>query len=297
MENYFSHLIKRIAARFDRTLTEIKDSLNLSPKDISWKIRWRMRNDRNPLFIEIQDKYKVKEYASARGVKSADTYYVTDKPETIPFDSLPDKYFIKANHGCKWNILYSENEFFLYGDGEDLIGRNNTSTYKLTREECVQYCNSWMSTIYSKREWAYQFITPKIMIEETLIQYNGGELMDYRCFTFNGKVGAIYLDSATFNIYNQKVFVDSTWKELKFTNDRELRPYILPEKPENLSEIVDIAERLGQGLDFVRVDLYNTTRGIVLGEMSIYPMAGKPNSPTPDLQFNKWLGDHWILPG
>ena len=135
------------------------------------------------------------------------------------------------------------------------------------------------------------------MIEETLIQYNGGELMDYRCFTFNGKVGAIYLDSATFNIYNQKVFVDSTWKELKFTNDRELRPYILPEKPENLSEIVDIAERLGQGLDFVRVDLYNTTRGIVLGEMSIYPMAGKPNSPTPDLQFNKWLGDHWILPG
>lgn len=274
------------------------DVLSLNPKDFSWKIRWRMKNDRNPFFIVVQDKYKVKEYAKERGVNSAQLYYVTDKPETIPFDSLPDNYFIKANHGCKWNILCKDRELYLYGDGEDLIGRKNVSKHKLTREECIQHCASWLKTVYSKREWAYQYIAPRrIMVEEALAQYNGGELVDYRCFTFYGKVKAVYVDSATTSIYHQKIFVDPTWHEIKIKNPRQTRPFVLPDKPENFQEIIDAAERLGKDFDFIRIDLYNTTRGVILGEMSVYPMAGESVQPTPDAGFNKWLGDQWTLPG
>ena len=67
-------------------------------------------------------------------------------------------------------------------------------------------------------------------------------------------------------------------------------------RPENLQEMINTAEKLGERIDFVRVDLYNTTRGVVLGEMTIYPEAGMLNRPTVDKFFNNWLGDQWILP-
>jgi hypothetical protein len=295
-ENSNNSLIKHFSSRLEWELSRFLDLFPLTPRDFSWKVRWRMRYDRNPLFIVVQDKYRVKEFAKECGVKSAEVYFVTDKPETILFDSLPDNYFIKANHGCKWNILCKDRELYLYSDGEDLVGRKNISNNKMTREECVQYMTSWVNTIYSKREWAYHYIAPKIIVEEALVQYSGGELVDYRCFTFNGKVKAVYVDSATTSIYHQKIFVDSNWRELAIKNPNQTRPFVLPEKPENFQEIIDAAERLGKDLDFVRADFYNTTRGVILGEMSIYPMGGVSMQPTPDARFNKWLGDQWALP-
>lgn len=226
-----NRLSGKILVRARWTSTVLLDLLNLNPKDMSWKIRWRMKHDRNPLFIVVQDKYRVKEYAKERGVKTAEMYHVTDNPETIPFDSLPDNYFIKANHGCKWNILCKDRELYLYSDGEDIVGRKNVSKNKITREECVQICRTWLKTVYSRREWAYQHIVPMLMVEEVLFQQDGGELMDYRCFTFNGKVKAIYFDSATFSSNKQLTFVDPNWQELKFIHKHEKQPYVLPEKP------------------------------------------------------------------
>lgn len=70
----------------------------------------------------------------------------------------------------------------------------------------------------------------------------------------------------------------------------------LPTKPYTFQEMVRIAEILGRELDFVRIDLYDTTAGIVLGEMTFYPEGGRVNSPTHDPAFNLWLGQQWTLP-
>ena len=92
------HNIAAYKLRYNWFVLYLKDILGRTPIDFSWKIRWRMRHDRNPLFTEIQDIYKVKAYAKARGVISAEVFHVTDDPETIDFDSLPKEFFIKANH-------------------------------------------------------------------------------------------------------------------------------------------------------------------------------------------------------
>lgn len=89
------NLMKRILTRVERVSVSAMDFLNISSKDISWKIRSRMKNDRNPLFITLQDKFKVKDYARERGVETAETYYVTDDPDTIPFDTLPILFSLK----------------------------------------------------------------------------------------------------------------------------------------------------------------------------------------------------------
>ena len=73
--------------------------------DLAAKIRWRMKYDRNPLLTRLQDKLAVKKYAAEMGVPSAKVLFETQNPATIPFDELPEKCFIKANHGRNCNIL------------------------------------------------------------------------------------------------------------------------------------------------------------------------------------------------
>lgn len=80
--------------------------------DLAAEIRRRMKYDRNPLITWLQDKLAVKKYAAKMGVPSAKVLFETVKPETIPFDELPEKCFIKANHGRNWNILKYEGRFW-----------------------------------------------------------------------------------------------------------------------------------------------------------------------------------------
>src|SRR5690606_10919782 len=88
-----------------------------SSLDLGAKIRWRMRRDRRPLLVTLQDKFAVRHYAAERGVATAPLLHVTGHPEDIPFESLPDQYMIKANHGCAWNIMGSKGQLHRYADG------------------------------------------------------------------------------------------------------------------------------------------------------------------------------------
>jgi len=277
-------------------LIDLVDMLFITPRDFSWKMRWRMRHDRNPIFVELLDKYRVKQHAWNLGVQTAETFFVTDQPETIPFDTLPASCFLKANHGCRWNILHKDHEFYMYGDGKDFSDPRNVSKYILTREEVVHRCKTWLATTHSTRQWAYQHIKPLILVEEVLLQRGGGELKDYKFYTFYGNVKLVKIFSPTSRRHHEEILLDANWKPIQLSSRRDKNTLLIPPKPESYQEMLGIVQKLGENLDFVRVDLYDTTRGVILGEMTIYPLAGRFNSPTPDPNFNRWLGDQWILP-
>lgn len=44
--------------------------------------------------------------------------------------------------------------------------------------------------------------------------------------------------------------------------------------PNNLDEMIAIAEKLSRGLKFLRVDLYNVNGRIYFGELTFYPAGG-----------------------
>jgi hypothetical protein len=284
---------KKIKLGFKREYARIMDSLKLSPQDFSWKIRQRMKYDHNPDYIEVLDKYQVKSYAKSRGVQTAEVYYVTTEPETIPFDMLPEKYFLKANHGCAWNILYEGGNYYNWASGEAIVERDLSKSI-MSQDEIIRLCQSWMKTTYSKKQWAYQHIEPKIMAEEKLESSDGEALVNYRCFVFDGMVKVINHDSPMYPM-GVDLFVDVNWKPIDMPKHFEKPPEILPKKTDGHIELVKTAEKLGIGFDFVRVDLYDTTKGIVLGEMTVYPEAGEMNTPSTDPAFNQWLGDQWVL--
>jgi hypothetical protein len=254
--------------------------------DFSAKVRWRMRCDRNPLFLILQDKYSVREFARAKEVPTAKLLFVTDKPEEIPFDYLPPHYFIKATHGSGWNILCFNKEHYYYGHGDNFLNKNGSllifesaSNYLISKYRVIDICKKWLKTTYSIKEWAYQFINPKIIVEELLFSPFENILFNYSLFTFNGQVKAIRLDSVPFMKYLDGFLFDTNWNVMAPVKEKGLSRSFLPQKPDRLGELLDMAGRLGENIDFVRVDLYDTSRGIVLGEMTIYPDAGAVDSP------------------
>lgn len=271
------------------------------PRDFASKVRWRMAFDRNPLFPVLQDKVRLRGFAKERGVACADLLHVTEDPADLPFDTWQADVFIKANHGCGWNLLVHRGDIFYFGDGRDLAGPDGAlhlpRSQRISRAQCVDICRRMLDTRYPGQEWAYSRIPPRIFAERRLYPPAGGELLDHRLFTFAGKVRAIGLGSSRYRSRGLNVYLDPEWKPFPLTAYGEAQPDPLPDRPGDLADLIAAAERLGAGLDFLRVDLYRTSEGIRLGELTLYPSGGAHGRPTACPRFNTWLGDQWRLPG
>jgi len=257
--------------------------------------------ERNPRFVELVDKCKVKDFARSRGVDTAKSLFVTDRPERIPFEDLPADYFIKANHGWRWNILCSESRHRFFGDGSGLVSKTNSECDRtsdrgefLTHAQVLGLCTDWLGRKHSRHEWAYHQVAPKILVEERLVPAVGDELRDYRMYTFGGTVKVIGIGSPSHRKNRSNVLFDPSWNPIDLSSyEREGRPERLPEKPGNLSRLIGAAECIGEEIDFARIDLYDTTKGIMLGEITLYPEAGIRSTPTSCPKFNRWLGKQW----
>ena len=65
------------------------------------------------------------------------------------------------------------------------------------------------------------------------------------------------------------------------------------EFPPNMEQILEIGDRLGQGFDFIRVDLYNPGGRVLYGELTSLPMGGvRPFNP---LICDRMFGQEWNL--
>ena len=285
------------------TVQEIREKLpGYLAVDLAAIIRWRKRFDRNPLFVRVQDKFAVREYAAERGVATAEVLHATDDPGTIPFTDLPSSYMIKATHGSGWNILCLNSQHYLFGDGTDFVEllesqdpMSAPGQRRLSREEVVEVCQGWLRTAFMPAEWAYRHIPPRIVIEPRLTQRRGSELLDYRFYTFDGVVKAVNVDSPRYVRDKLEAVFDADWNLVELSRNDEVVPDVLPAEPETLADMTAAAGRLGKGLGFARIDIYDTAGGIILGEITIYPQAGGRGTPTLCPHFNRWLGDQWAL--
>jgi hypothetical protein len=268
---------------------------------IAAKIRWRMAYDRNPLLPVLQDKLAVKRYAAEKGVPSAKVIFQTDNPASIPFAELPLNCFIKANHGRNWNILKYGTRFVYFGSGHtatDMNGFYNlsaTGVKELHPEDIIKITSEWINTCYCHEEWAYEKIVPAIFAEEIVEPEPGKETLDFRLYTFRGKVALINIGSPSMRKKKENIFFDANWQKITLKNNFEKEPAIIPDKPPFLREMVESAERLGRDVDFVRIDFFAGHQQFYVGEMTLYPFGGKDNRPTSDHEMNLFLGRQWKM--
>ena len=100
------------------------------------------------------------------------------------------------------------------------------------------------------------------------------ELKDYKFFCFNGKVKCFKIDFGRF-VEHHANYYSPEGKLLPFGEKGFLpAPNHKEVMPDNLTDMIKVAEELSKGFKFLRVDLYNVKGRIYFGELTFYPAAG-----------------------
>jgi hypothetical protein len=116
---------------------------------------------------------------------------------------------------------------------------------------------SWFDVDYAvlTGEWNYRGLRPKIIIEPFLT-LNGGVSHDVRFFVYQGKVRVIEVYCGRYRNPTMDFF-DAGWNAIpNIRASRYGRSRTPISRPEKLPAMLEIAERIGRELSFVRVDFF-----------------------------------------
>ncbi len=246
----------------------MKKKLNLkNPQTLNEKMMYLKLNKYwNQQFVaDCADKYAVRKTITESGCPELliELYGAWDKVEDIDWDSLPNKFAIKCNHGSGYNIICTDKATF------DIEGAKR----KLA---------TWMKESYGvekAEQGIYSKIHRKIIAEKFIETADGKPPRDYKFFCSYGEVKFLFV--ASDRVDNQTKFdyyyPDWTWIPVK--NQHENVGPI--EKPKMLDEMMRYASILSKNLPLVRVDLYNEGEQIIFGELT-FTHFGCLNSFDPD---------------
>ncbi|MBN1299523.1 MAG: hypothetical protein JW997_07545 [Actinobacteria bacterium] len=267
-----------------------------NPRSFNEKILYKKFYDRNPLLPIVSDKYRVREYIeSVLGQKKAQKIlvpllYVTDNPQTIPFEELPKEYIIKPNHASGLLII-AENQ---YGKKKYTVVKHKVIKIlydsRGTRQEIIDICRGWLLKPHEfyRHEWAYQKIRRKIIIEKLLRDERGKIPSDYKLSMFHGKCDNITVFNDRYDDLNMGRYTHQ-WSPIYVEGKIKWTKY--QEKPKKLSEMIQLAATLAKPFDYIRVDLYLLGNYIYFGELTNYPMSGA--IPLNPVSYDLELGSKW----
>ncbi|HXX09033.1 MAG TPA: ATP-grasp fold amidoligase family protein [Pseudolabrys sp.] len=193
----------------------------------------------------VGDEYNVPTIAVLRSIDEARAY------------SFPSQCCIKPTH--------SSGEIILRKGGEP-----------------IEYnkIESWFSQNYyrSGREANYRLLKPKVIVEP-IIFANETTLVEYKMFCSYGEPRLIRTTEDSLGDNRCNLF-DVEWNSMPFAFRRENSPK--PQsRPVNLLDMINIAKKLSEPFNFIRVDLYSNNKRIYVGELTHCPgNAMNPFIPT-----------------
>ena len=231
------------------------------------KLQWFKLYDRNPRFTDLVDKYKVKEIVADKIGEEyiIKTLGIYNKFNEIDFEKLPNRFVIKTTHDSGGVVVCKDKTTFNFKEAKKKINKS------LKRN----YYNMW-------REWPYKNVPHKIIIEEFMQDDNSEFLSDYKLQCFDGKVDNILVCVDRFTETGVKYhYFDTAWNYLPYC------PYpginsenVNIEKPKQLQEMIEIAEKLSKGFAQIRVDLYIVNEHVYFGELTLSSNAGVDDTIT-----------------
>lgn len=241
---------------------------------------------RDPVMLACTDKLEVRKYVKDKGLEEilVPLHQVAEGWEEIDFEKLPEKFAIKTSDG---------------GGGHEVIVCPDKKA--LNKEDFLKTLRGWMEAPKPKkhiaREWAYQNGLPRRILVEQILEDPvdpSKDIDDFKFFCFNGKYKIMQLHKDRRG--NHKA---GFWDEnLNFIeNVNILYPTFdkdVPKLPDNIKEMVEVAEKLSKGFPYVRVDLYNIGGKIYFSELTFYPASGYiPFNP---YSFDLRLGTYFPYP-
>ncbi len=241
------------------------------------KMQWEKIYNKDPRKVILADKYAVRDWVSS---KIGEEYLIPclgvwEKFDDIDFDTLPNRFVLKTNHGTATNVIVKDKS-------------------KLNVKVARMKFNDWLRTDYGYLngfELHYSQISPRI-IAEAYMETESGELQDYKFLCFDGVPHFCWVDLGRYSNHTRTVF-DMEWKLQEWTQaDYGISKEPIP-KPQNFDKMIEIAKVLSEGFAQVRVDLYNVNGNIYFGEMTF--SNGRGFDRIVPEKYDRIIGDLWNL--
>lgn len=231
------------------------------PKDLSEIVMSEIISGKIKDYAQYVDKIKVRDYIESKGLGRylPKVYGIWENANEIDFDSLPDKFALKTNHGC----------------GEHLFCHGKAA---FDAARARKHINNVLNQRYGGRqEVQYSLIRPLCYAEELLEQDGMEQPLDYKFMCCDGEVRFILLASergtADTGVKFSAYGLD--WKKLDYIRgpEKSIHDFTHPTM-EKLDEMISIAKTIAKDFGHVRVDLYCVNGKIYIGELTFTPEGG-----------------------
>lgn len=227
-------------------------------------VQHRKLHDRDPRLPRFADKLAVKqEVAAALGEEWVipTWWHGTQLPAQVTW---PIPFVVKARHGCNQTAF---------------VRSPDVNWHAIRRR-----AQRWMASRYGiwLDEWLYRAIPPGLLVEP-FVGARGVLPIDYKLFVFGGRAAFVQVHMERERSHRWTV-LDRDWRPMSPRG-------AVPEQPRSLPAMIEAAETLGRGFDFVRVDFYEVHSRPVFGEMTFYPGSGLDPFDPPELDAT--MGAMW----
>ena len=258
----------------------LKKKLNLeNPETFNEKLQWLKLYyyPFNDTVIKCSDKYAVRNYIKGKGYGGILVPLLGwwKHAKDIEWDKLPQKFVLKCNHGCAYNLICDNKMSF----DVDLA---------------VVQLDKWMKEDFGafNIEIHYSEIEPHMI---TCEEYLGDNITDYKFFCFNGEPKFIYVSNDLVHDRQAQIgFFYLNGEKMPLRRDDYVDLASI-ELPSFFDEMCEVAKGLCIDFPFVRVDFFIANNRFYFAELTFTPSACMmPFSPEKyDLEWGKMLDiDH-----
>lgn len=221
-----------------------------NPQTLSEKLLWLNRYDHNPLKTICADKFRVRQYIADCGLEEINVPLlgVWNKIDDIDWDSLPNQFAMKTNHGCGTNVICTDKS-------------------KLNIEDTKQKLKEWLQIDFGKicNEVHYSKIQRCILAEEYLPM--GEYPLDFKIHCINGEPYCFLFYPKHDDEGCVRITYSLEWERKYFIKGEENFQIEIP-KPVNLNKMIEYARILAKPFPYVRVDFYEVNGKLYIGELT-----------------------------
>ncbi len=229
------------------------------PKTYNEKIQWLKLHNRDPFYTQLADKYAVRDYIEKKlgpGFSIPLVGGPWDSPEKIDFKALPEQFVLKCTHDSGGLVICRDRTTFDQDAARKQLARSLNRNY-----------------YWSKREWPYKDIPPRIIAEQYMQDGNTQNLNVYKILNFDGVPRIIQ------TIQNDKTadesidYFDTDWHLLPLRQGFPNSTSPLS-RPETLPQMLAAAATLSAGFPTLRTDFYEIDGSVYFSEITFYTDSG-----------------------
>lgn len=223
-------------------------------KNINEKMMWLSQYWQHPLKTKCADKYLVREYLKELGMEKllVPLIGVYSSVEEIDYNSLPDKFVLKCNHGSGFNVVCTD---------------KSNMKWDLIKEKFSNWMNTDFGMLFYEKH--YSAIQRKIIVEQLL----DIEPWEIQVYCINQKPDFLLVCQKSLNGDYKAYSYTLNWKRtIKRIGEEQTLNELLP-KPPKLESLIQDAVKLAQPFPFVRVDFYQKRDEYYFAEMTFSPSA------------------------